>query len=354
MPAIKSKLDKIKKITSILHTLSAEYIDELFKLITEKDYNDSYSVNGLLEAERFADGRVCPHCNGRHIVRNGHRKSDGVQRYVCRCCGKSFVANSNSITAGTRKMYSVWRKYIQCMMDGFSIRKTAKICKIHRNTAFAWRHKILDALQEMQDDVMLSGIVEADEKYFPLSFKGNHKNSKTFVMPREARKHGHKIKKAGLHDEFVCVLCAVNRRGLSYAKVGKTGKVNYMCLQNNTLSGHIDVASVLCTDKEKSYIKLADVHCYSLIQVNTREVKRGIYHIQHVNSYHSRLKMFMYKFRGVSTKYLNNYIVWHNFANWSKETYKEKIKILLDYTLTRYMTRRYRDLSSRIPIPTVA
>ena len=38
----------------------------------------------------------------------------------------------------------------------------------HRNTAFLWRHKILDALQNMADDVTLDGIIEADETFFAM------------------------------------------------------------------------------------------------------------------------------------------------------------------------------------------
>ena len=352
MSTVKEKLKNIRKIANILKSMSAEYVKELVVTLSQKT-DDRYSIDGLLTAERFADGRVCPYCNKKHIVRNGRRKSDNVQRYLCRDCGKSFVATSNSIVSGTRKSYETWRRYIECMMDGYSIRKTAKVCGIHRNTAFAWRHKVLDALQEMQDDVTLSGIVEADEKYFPISFKGNHKKSTTFTMPRAPRKHGHYIKKRGLSLETACVSCAVNRKGMSYAKVGKAGKVNFICLEN-VLSGHIQQDSILCSDKEKSYRKLAEVYGYSLVQVNTREIKQGIYHIQHINSYHSLLEGFMYDFKGVSTKYLNNYLVWHNFVNWSKETYREKCKILLNYCLTRNMRRKTRDLSSRNPIPFVA
>ena len=79
---------------------------------------------------------------------------------MCKDCGKSFVINTNSITSGTRKDFDVWKKYIDCMMNGLSIRKTADICGIHRNTAFLWRHKILDALQNMHNSVVLEGIVE--------------------------------------------------------------------------------------------------------------------------------------------------------------------------------------------------
>jgi hypothetical protein len=43
-------------------------------------------------------------------------------------------------------------------------------------------------------------------------------------------------------------------------------------------------------------------------KANGRERVKGIYHIQNVNSYHSRLKSWMERFNGVVTKYLD-----HNF-----------------------------------------
>ena len=51
------------------------------------------------------------------------------------------------------------------MMNGFPLRKTAEICEISKNTAFNWRHKILDSLQNMQSAILLEGIVEADETF---------------------------------------------------------------------------------------------------------------------------------------------------------------------------------------------
>ena len=54
------------------------------------------------------------------------------------------------------------------------------------STAFTWRHKILDTLRELTEKVYLTGIVEADETFFNVSFKGNHKRSHDFTMPRKA------------------------------------------------------------------------------------------------------------------------------------------------------------------------
>ncbi len=184
----------------------------------------SSSLEDYVKEERFSGGLVCPICGCVHIVRNGHRK-DGVQRYKCRDCGKSFVSTTNSIVSGTHKDFDTWEKYIDCMINGFSVRKSANICGIHRNTAFAWRHKILGALQNMAESVVLDGIVEADETFFPLSYKGNHQRNKTFIMPRRAHKRGNATHIRGLSKEKVCVPCAVNRNGLSIAKASNLARV---------------------------------------------------------------------------------------------------------------------------------
>ena len=237
-------------------------------------------------------------------------------------------------------------------MSGFSVRKTAEICDIHRNTAFIWRHKILDTLQKIQTDIELDGIVEADETFMPVSYKGNHKSSKTFEMPRPAHHRGHSIKKKGLSDEQVCIPCAVNRKGKSVAKVGKLGKVNSLCIEN-IVGKQIKNSSILCTDKEQAYRQFSKLHNLKLIQLDTGKSKQGIYHIQHINSYHSNLKVFLYKFKGVSTKYLNNYLVWYNFVEYADETYKEKMKILLEHILKTGIRIRNIDIPDRPPLPLV-
>jgi hypothetical protein len=46
--------------------------------------------------------------------------------------------------------------------------------------------------------------------------------------------------------------------------------------------------------------------------------KRGIYHIQNVNGYHSRLKGWLLPFKGVATKYLNSYQALFDFVDRSR------------------------------------
>lgn len=43
-----------------------------------------------------------------------------------------------------------------------------------------------------------------------------------------------------------------------------------------------------------------------------------------INGYHSQLKTFMERFHGVATKYLNNYLVWHNLRNYAEGDFNFK------------------------------
>lgn len=46
----------------------------------------------------------------------------------------------------------------------------------------------------------------------------------------------------------------------------------------------------------------------------------GVYHIQNVNAYDSRLKQWMRRFHGVATKYLENYLGWRRWLErWGEQ-----------------------------------
>jgi hypothetical protein len=45
-----------------------------------------------------------------------------------------------------------------------------------------------------------------------------------------------------------------------------------------------------------------------------------VYHVQNVNAYDSRLKMWMQRFHGVATDYLPNYLGWRRLIDHSQNT----------------------------------
>ena len=320
-----------------------------------KEYLESLELNfngfeDFLLTKKSEKGINCPHCNSFNIKKNGHKGL--IQRFLCKDCSKSFTSRNNTITFSSKKSFNTWKKYIDCMMSGLSVRKSAKICEINKDTAFIWRHKILDALQIMANSVHLDGIVEADETFFAISFKGDHKKSATFTMPRKAHKRGKQTHLRGLSHEKVCVPCAVNRNGLSIAKITNLGRVGAKDI-HHAFDNRIEPNSILCTDAIACYNDLARTEKLELIQLKTGKSKLGIYHIQHINSYHSMLKNFMIRFHGVATKYLNNYLIWHNFLNYAKESYAEKTTILADFVFTTNKKSLSKEIPLRPAIPLV-
>ncbi len=306
--------------------------------------------------ETRLDSDSCIYCKGMHVVKNGKRK-DGTQRYLCRCCRRSFIPSSDSITSRTRKSVSVWAAYLKCMLEQKTLKETSEECHISMSTAFTWRHKILDTLTELTERTYLTGIVEADETYFNVSYKGNHKRSRHFSMPRKAHRRGNDIRAKGLSSEKVCVPCAVNETGISYAKPGKLGKVSSECIKR-VLGKKIAPNATLCTDRERAYQDLACTNELKLIQMDTdcRTTQKGgkTYDIQRINAYHSRLKTFIRKFHGVSTKYLGNYNVWNDLLSGNHRKTEEFIAQLWGQLLCARITRYGYDIPRRPPLPVTA
>lgn len=226
--------DRISIIKQMYLSLTdKERLDFLSYLKDSKeDNNELKSFNSIKELilkhnhTNLNDRPSCPHCRSLIVVKNGHK--DGNQRYKCKDCHKIFAITNNTILFSTKKSITVWQKFCECLLNKFSLRKCASICDINLHTAFNWRHKILDALQNMQSEVKLNGVIQSDETYFPLSFKGHHKH---FTLPRSSRKRGHSSTVRGLSKELVCVPCTVNLNGLSVVVISNLGKPNVFNLE---------------------------------------------------------------------------------------------------------------------------
>lgn len=283
---------------------------------------DSSTMEEFLSKYRFHDGVCCPHCGLVDVKKNGKTKT-GHQRFQCKGCGKSFTYATRTIFHGAKLPLDTYLRYVHCMMHGMTVRATAYECRISKNAAFFLRHKILDALQEMQSKVKLDGIVEADETFFRISFKGNHSRSQFFSMPREPHMRGERSKKRGISLEKVCVPCAVNRDGKSIAQIANLGRASVRSI-SSVFGGRISPDAVLCTDKHNAYVGFAEREGINLLQLKSTQRVSGPLGIQHINGYHSQLKTFMERFHGVATKYLNNYLVWHNLRNYAEGDFNFK------------------------------
>lgn len=292
-----------------ISTLTDEQKERLIAALQSSLGESKKSGNTKLIKEireaKFSEGFYCPICGSKSVVRFGSYNKR--QRYKCKDCGKTFSDLTNTPLSRT-KFPQKWIPFVECMLKGYSLRKSAEIVGVSYVTLFYWRHKLLTALTESGIEAF-NGIVEMDETFFLRSEKGE-KNLKN----RKPRKRGGVSTLRGISHEQVCVLVARDRNKTTLSKVSCLGHAS-MNSVDKVVGSLLSPSNILCTDAWRAYCKFARAKGMEHYSLKDRHVFKGIYHIQNVNSYHSRMKKWMDRFNGVASKYLDNYLAWFKFLD---------------------------------------
>lgn len=294
--------DLAEILTGIEQLTVAEKL-KLASIIMETTQAPTREYSNLLSTR--TNGVFCPSCNNRG-VKNGTVR--GVQRYKCKTCNTSFGDTNGTVMAYSGKDLDLWVAYLKLFVRGLSITQITRELGISKTTAYSWRIKILEKMKDATPARSLEGIVEADETYVAESFKGNH-NGDGFDMPRRSRSRGKQVSLRGISHQQVSIVCATDRSNNATMKITGRGRINETDL-TQAFDGVLADNATLCTDKHSSYRAYARENNITLKQVDTNQTLNGVYHIQHINSFHSRFKKFMRKFNGVSTKHLELYLAW--------------------------------------------
>lgn len=296
-----------KQLVASLEGLTDEQVGEL--LATMRQRQESDGVQRLVLA-RLAEQGGCPRCQSTRMYKHG--VEFGSQRFRCKDCGKTFTATTGTPFHRLRDKSKLLEN-AACMADGLSVRKTAARMDISVQKAFRWRHKFLDFLSQQKPGA-LSGIVEADETFFPVSFKGQRQG-----MPRKAKKRGGKAKD-GSGTEKTAVLVAV-QRGTQVVFDQVLAKGTAAAL-TEALRPVLGTDAVLSTDGNAGYWTVAKelkVEAGFFVSDYHGKGGNGPWHVQSVNRYDSSLKTWMKRFRGVATKYLANYLGWRRLLDRFKD-----------------------------------
>ncbi len=241
----------------------------------------------------------CVHCGGHQVAKHGH--SGGLQRFKCRGCGKTFNTLSGTPLARLH-LRSKWLGHAEALRDGLSLNQVAARLDIAQSTAFRWRHRFLQLPQTVQAQALV-GIAEADETYFLQSAKGRR------GLLRKARRRGGSASQRGTSKEHTPVLIARDRTGntanfiLPSTSAADIGAALRPILPSDT---------VLCTDGSSALAAVArnlGVEHHP-INVSAGVRVQGAWHVQNVNAFSSRLRLWMLRFKGVATRYLANYLGW--------------------------------------------
>ena len=313
-------------------TVAARAARMLSDLTAEERRAAVESLRRLVERETFDlacenadDGSAvaCPRCGSVSFVKRG-RDAKGIQRHLCKDCGRTFNGRARKVFASSRLPHETWMAYIQCFVDELSLRECAARCEVSLKTSFFMRHRLLETLQKHSPAFQVEPGCgcELDETFFPESFKGNHTNG-DFAMPRPPHKHAGKSyagkrewqkRERGTGPEHICVLVGVNDRGDVLYDVACRGGLT-VAKAKEVLGGKVGAGSVVCTDKGSAYpraLRELGVACHHAFASVEHKVNR-------INNVHSRMKVFMAGFHGVATRRLSAYMAWFKW----RESFKQ-------------------------------
>ena len=268
-----------------------------------------HQVLALIEQIR-SPGRRCPHCQCERWHRHGH--ANDLQRYRCRACGRTFNDLTGTPLARLR-LRGKWLDYLAALLRSRPVRAAADEVKVHRNTAFRWRHRFLDRVKEDRP-AALHGIAEADEMFILESQKGSR------ALGRPPRRRGGAAGRRGISRELDCILVARDRNKQTVDAVTGRGPVSKVQLERHLLP-FLDGDVLLVTDANAAYRAFARAHGIAHQAVNLgagermRQGPHGAIHVQNVNAYHQRLREWLLPFHGVASRYLPNYLGWRRMLD---------------------------------------
>jgi transposase-like protein len=233
------------------------------------------------------DKVACGHCGSEFFYKNG--RVNDLQRYKCKKCNKSFNQLTGTPLARLKKK-GRWLNYSYCLSQGFSVRKAATEVGVSKRTSFKWRHRFLKNAHKLYAPT-LNGIVETKETSFKYSEKGG-------AIP---------IDRPRRFGEQVYVYTSLDRDRLVSTPIIDKFELNSVLEHFKT---KIAKDSIYISEGKDVVLDYVNEKKLFHQQVTNSENEQVYLHTDNVVGYNSELKGWMVRFRGVSTKYLHNYLSW--------------------------------------------
>lgn len=320
---------------------------EIAKKIIEGllDTKNNNRLTNLEYQAKYKDIK-CPFCNGERYKKNGHK--NGTQRYWCKKCHKSFSITTNTVLQSSKISYKQLKTIIKGLLDLNPINTIAKDSNLSQTEVYNLEIKIFTVIDGIFHDIKLKEIVEVDEKYFRVSFKGTKKEK----MPRKSRKSGSQNLTPGISNDQICVIVAIDSFDNMIIQVAGLGPASTEMI-DNVLSGKIEENSIIVTDSKSSYIKFAQNHNLNLKQIPTGEHSIEKYSLGELNSLMSEIETYVTHLkRGLSSKHLQqhlDFIKYRKILNYTYE-YIEKNENMLKEIVISTSNLRCRKVCD-FPLP---
>ena len=151
--------------------------------ITAKRFNDKHAARKHLEAIRWPDGPICPHCG---VVDHAHRiKGKGARPglWFCADCRKQFTVTVGTLFERSKVPLHKWLLAVHLLSaskKGMSSHQMHRMLGVTYKTAWFMSHRIRESMRELNPGPMggENQVIEADE-----SFVGGKAKNKKYGPP---------------------------------------------------------------------------------------------------------------------------------------------------------------------------
>lgn len=226
-------------------------------------FQDADKAREYLEASRWPNGPVCPHCGG--AERNSKLQGKGHRSglYFCGDCREQFTVTVGTVFERSKIKLNVWLQaaFLLCSSKkGMSAHQLHRTLGVTYKTAWFMAHRIREAMKS--DGGLMGGggqIVEVDETYFG-------------TAPGKAKRNSAGKKMTGGSNKMK--IMALVERG------GKVRSVQIHGLKSQdfkaVLDNHLHPESHLMTDEAWQYHRLGkDFLSHQTVNHERKEYARG-------------------------------------------------------------------------------
>ena len=261
--------------------------------ITAKRFKTEHAARKHLEAIRWPDGPICPHCGS---IDNAHRikgKSARPGLWFCADCRAQFSVTVGTLFERSHVPLHKWllaNHLICASKKGMSAHQLHRMLGVTYKTAWFMAHRIREAMRDNPDLGPLGGsnkVVEADE-----TFIGGKAKNRAFGPPPKKEAVFALVERDGKMHSFH--VPAVNAKTL-----------------RPILVTQIDRKSYLMTDEAGSYVKVGrEFVGHGTVNHSIQEyVRGGFWHTNTVENYFSILKRGITGvYQHVSQQHLKRYL----------------------------------------------
>lgn len=241
------------------------------------------------------DGSRCPHCRAKRVQKWGTFSSR--QRYRCCGCGRTF-STFTATPLYYLKRPDRWPRFLWCVDGRLTVRSSAAVLGVTKDTALRWRHRLLDHWRQ-EPKPRLKGRLIVGDFCIPHSDKGGR------LLDRPARHRGEPWGLPSTQTGPVTVLVAwESPRAMILESVGirRLRPDDY----DERIAPRVRTVTEITGFRGPSCALAAFAHRLGAAYSQERRsfFPRQVFLVRH------EVRAWLRPFRGVSTRRLDNYLEW--------------------------------------------